>query len=82
MISCHRIRPKCLKLLKAIKVVEKVLKAFLKAMTYYQMTNFHASDTCWEDGDRRTTFLLKLHICSYLIYDGSQSSFTFVISNQ
>ena len=25
----------CLKLLKAIKVVEKVLKAFLKAMTYY-----------------------------------------------
>jgi hypothetical protein len=39
----------CLKLLKAIKVVEKVLKAFLKAMTYYQMTNYHASDTCWED---------------------------------
>jgi hypothetical protein len=36
----------CLKLLKAIKVVEKVLKAFLKAMTYYQMTNNHASDTC------------------------------------
>jgi hypothetical protein len=28
----------CLKLLKAIKVVEKVLKAFSKAMTYYQMT--------------------------------------------
>jgi hypothetical protein len=26
----------CLKLLKAIKVVEKVLKGFLKAMTYYQ----------------------------------------------
>jgi hypothetical protein len=26
----------CLKLLKAIKVVEKVLKAFLKAMTYWQ----------------------------------------------
>jgi hypothetical protein len=36
----------CLKLLKAIKVVEKVLKTFLKAMTYYQMTNNHASDTC------------------------------------
>jgi hypothetical protein len=35
----------CLKLLKAIKVVENVLKAFLKAMTYYQMTNNHASDT-------------------------------------
>jgi hypothetical protein len=35
----------CLKLLKAIKVVEKVLKALLKAMTYYQMTNNHASDT-------------------------------------
>jgi hypothetical protein len=36
----------CLKLLKAIKVAEKVLKAFLKAMTYYQMTNNHASNTC------------------------------------
>jgi hypothetical protein len=40
----------CLKLLKATKVVEKVLKAFLKAflgeVTYYQMTNNHASDTC------------------------------------
>jgi hypothetical protein len=36
----------CLKLLKAIKVIEKVLKTFLKAMTYYQMTNNHASDTC------------------------------------
>jgi hypothetical protein len=35
-----------LKLLKAIKVAEKVLKAFLKAMTYYQMTNNHASNTC------------------------------------
>ena len=38
------------------KVVENVLKAFLKAMT-----NYHASDTCWEDGDRGTTFLLKLY---------------------
>ena len=47
--------------LKAIKVVENVLKAFLKAMTYSQMTNYHASDTCWEDGDRGTTFLLKLY---------------------
>jgi hypothetical protein len=36
----------CLKFLKAIKVVENVLKALLKAMTYYQMTNYHASDTC------------------------------------
>ena len=36
----------CLKLLKAIKVVEKVLKTFSKAMTYYQMTSNHASDTC------------------------------------
>ena len=36
-----------LKFLKAIKVVENVLKAFLKAMTYYQMTNYHAID----DGD-------------------------------
>jgi hypothetical protein len=36
----------CLKFLKAIKVVENVLKAFLNAMTYYQMTNYHASDTC------------------------------------
>jgi hypothetical protein len=35
----------CLKLLKTIKVAEKVLKAFLKGMTYYQMTNYHASDT-------------------------------------
>jgi hypothetical protein len=26
------------------KVVEKVLKAFSKAITYYQMTNNHASD--------------------------------------
>jgi hypothetical protein len=59
----------CIKFLKAIKVVEKVLKTFLKAMTYYQMTNNHASDTCQEDGDHGTTFLLKLHICPYLIYD-------------
>ena len=29
-----------------IKVVEKVLKAFLKTMTYYQMMNNHESDTC------------------------------------
>ena len=38
-----------------------------KAMTWYQMTNSHASDTCWEDGDCGTTFYLNLHICSYLI---------------
>jgi hypothetical protein len=57
-----------LKLLKAIKVVEKVLKSFLKAMTYGQMTNYHARDTCQEDGEHGTTFLLNLHICSYLIY--------------
>jgi hypothetical protein len=36
----------CLKLLKAIKVVENALKAFLKAMTYTKMANNHASDTC------------------------------------
>ena len=39
----------------------------MKAMTCYKMTNSHASDTCWEDGDCETTFYLKLHICSYLI---------------
>ena len=33
------------------------------------MTNYHANDTCQEDGDRGTTFLLNLHICSYLICD-------------
>jgi hypothetical protein len=53
------------------KVVEKekVLKAFLKAMTYYQMTNNHASDTCYRKmATMGQLFLLKLHICPYLIY--------------
>ena len=57
-----------------IKVVEKVLKAFLKTMTYYQMMNNHESDTCWEDGDHGTTFLLKLQICSYLIYGAGKNT--------
>jgi hypothetical protein len=52
------------------KVVEKekVLKAFLKAMTYYQMTNNHASDTSRKMATMGQLFLLKLHICPYLIY--------------
>jgi hypothetical protein len=50
-----------IKLFKAIKVVEKVLKAFLKAMTYYQMTNSTRA-TLARKMVHGTTFLLKLHI--------------------